>query len=259
MVFAETEKATFSCALATDKTEVSVGDEVVVTFSIASISNFGDGILGVSATLEYPNAILEYEKSEALNDWSVNYNDSSKIIVADRTSYINKETSIAKFTFKVKETTEKSATIKMSSIQASGDYYEDDNSEEEVDVDASAISTKITIAQKTTEKETASDKKDTTNTSTDKTNTASTTNNANATNTASTTNNTNTTNTASTSSTTSASSSAQKTTTNTTTNTTPSSHASLGAEDNILIVGIILVLAGIAVISIIKYRDYKKI
>lgn len=113
--------ASCSMSLQTTKNEFSKNDEVVVNVAIDSISDAGEGIIGLEATLEYDKDNLTYEKMEGQNGWDTpSYNEANGSFVMLKNDLTNTPETVLKITFKVKNTKNQKATIALKNIKASG-------------------------------------------------------------------------------------------------------------------------------------------
>lgn len=131
--------ASCSMSLKTSKNEFSKNDKVVVDVAISSISDVGEGIIGIGATLEYDKNNLSLEKMEGQNGWGTpTYNEENGIFVMDRNALVNTPETILKMTFKVKDQKNGNATITLKDITASG-------GEQTGDIAISNITKTITI------------------------------------------------------------------------------------------------------------------
>lgn len=151
--------ASCSMGLKTTKNEFSKNDEVVVDVVVDSISDAGEGIIGLKATLEYDKNSLTYEKMEGQNGWETpSYNEENGTFVMLRNDLVNTPETILKMKFKVKDQDTKNATVTLKDITVSGGI-------DTGDISVSNINKTITIKDAT-----VTPKPDT-NTSTNNTNT----------------------------------------------------------------------------------------
>lgn len=123
-VKAAEQSATFS--LTTTNTDVKVGDEVTVTFSINNINGFSN-IKSVVAKKVYDSSIFEYVSTTGQNGWELK-GDSSNIVLRNESGASTGAIAVLKF--KVLKEVE-NTRIQLSELDASGDggdvYYEDNN------------------------------------------------------------------------------------------------------------------------------------
>lgn len=135
--------ASCSMSLKTSKNEFSKNDKVVVDVAMDSISDAGEGIIGLEATLEYDKNNLTYEKMEGQNGWETpSYNEENGSFVMLRNDLVNTPGKVMKITFKVKDQKNGNATITLKNITASGGI-------DTGDIPIENISKKITIKNET--------------------------------------------------------------------------------------------------------------
>lgn len=230
--------SSFTATITPNRTTVAESNEVVVTIRVSNLDVGTTGINTFEGVLSYSTQIFETINADSIegnNGWQPTYNQDTGKIMLYKQGFLNEDADIVQITFKTKtNVTGKTGDIKLTDIKAS-------NTGETIE--ASSISTRITVG---TQNETGNMANSTGN----KTNTNTTPSKINTTTnvTRNVTNNTNTNN--------NAQSSYVNTNTSTQNSTQEEDIPYTGASDNIMrAIFVVLVIAGI---FYFKYESIKE-
>lgn len=137
----------FTVSLTPSATTVAPGKELIVTLKVSNIDAGSQGISAVSGVLTYDTSAFEAvtESSiDELNGWTVQFNTTSGMITAYKSSYVNSEEEVLQITMKTlsgNTVAGKSGTIKLDSVVATNN---------ETDISAKSVSTSINISSEST-------------------------------------------------------------------------------------------------------------
>ena len=135
----------FSATMTPSSTAVEESTEFTIRVSVSNLDVGANGINTLSGTLKYDEDVFEEildSSIEGLNSWSPSFNSSNKKITLTKTTFVKNEEAVFQITFKTKSNLKsKKGTILFTNIVAS-------NSESEIN--ASDISTTITIGSEET-------------------------------------------------------------------------------------------------------------
>lgn len=229
--------SSFTATITPNRTTVAESNEVVVTIRVSNLDVGTTGINTFEGVLSYSTQIFETINADSIegnNGWQPTYNQDTGKIMLYKQGFLNEDADIVQITFKTKtNVTGKTGDIKLSDIKAS-------NTGETIE--ASPISTRITVG-------TTNETGNMANSTANKTNTNTTPSKINTTTnvTRNVTNNTNTNNNAQ---------SSYVNTSNSVNKTTQEDIPYTGTSDNIMrAIFVVLVIAGI---FYFKYESIKE-
>lgn len=107
--------SSFKVELKQDKTDYQVNGDVVVEVNLTNMQ-VGNGINSFGAELQYDSNCFENVEVVGVNGWNVDYNDASKILIADSNKLMTEGGVILNIKFKVKS----AGNIVIKNIQAAG-------------------------------------------------------------------------------------------------------------------------------------------
>ncbi|MFG6318622.1 MAG: hypothetical protein K1W33_01990 [Clostridia bacterium] len=134
--------SSFTATITPNRTTVDESNEVVVTIRVSNLDVGTTGINTFEGVLSYSTQIFETINADSIegnNGWQPTYNQDNGKIMLYKQGFLNEDADIVQITFKTKtNVTGKSGDIKLSDIKAS-------NTGEKIE--ASTISTKITVGK----------------------------------------------------------------------------------------------------------------
>lgn len=160
--------SSFTATITPNRTTVAESNEVVVTIRVSNLDVGTTGINTFEGVLSYSTQIFETINADSIegnNGWQPSYNQDNGKIMLYKQGFLNEDADIVQITFKTKtNVTGKTGDIKLSDIKAS-------NTGETIE--ASPISTRITVgtANETVNMANSTVNKTNTNTSPSKINT----------------------------------------------------------------------------------------
>lgn len=113
--------AVLSCSvnLKVNKTELIKNEEFVTDVVLSNVQS-EKGIIALGATLEYDTNILEIVKMEGKNGWTTpSYNENNGKMITDRSGLTTDNEIMFQITFKIKDQSQKNATISLKDISVS--------------------------------------------------------------------------------------------------------------------------------------------
>ena len=153
--------SSFTASMTPNRTTVAESNEVVVTIRVSNLDVGTTGINAFEGVLSYSTQIFETINADSIegnNGWQPTYNQDSGKIMLYKQGFLNEDADIVQITFKAKtNVTGKTGDIKLSDIKAS-------NTGETIE--ASTISTTITVGTPSTSDNMTNQSGNSTNTNT---------------------------------------------------------------------------------------------